>query len=283
MKVKTGLRRDTTDKFYTKPSTVNICLQAIREHNLIGHNDLVIEPSAGNGAFMDGIRSITAKCVFYDLIPEHSDVIQQDYLEYTPPHENSDYHYSKIHIIGNPPFGRQSSKAIQFIRKSAEFSNSISFILPKSFQKESMQKYFPLNFHLVKQIELSNDSFYVGNTIHNVPTVFQIWVKQDFPRTVKPRPKPSNHYCFVKKDENPTIAIRRVGVYAGKVFLSTVDKSSQSHYFIYLDESLPIEEIVEKFNQVVFHSSTYTVGPKSISKSEMIEQYNCILSSYSLP
>ena len=280
MKVKTGLRRDTTDKFYTNPSTVNTCLQTIRENNLIGHNDLVIEPSAGNGAFIDGIRSITAKCVFYDLIPEHNDVIQQDYLEYTPPHEN---HYSKIHIIGNPPFGRQSSKAIQFIRKSAEFSNSISFILPKSFQKESMQKYFPLNFHLVKQIELSNDSFYVGNTIHNVPTVFQIWVKQDFPRTVKPRPKPLNHYCFVKKEETPTIAVRRVGVYAGKVFLSTVDKSIQSHYFIHLDESLPIEEIVEKFNQVVFHGSTYTVGPKSISKSEMIEQYNCILSSYSLP
>ena len=53
--------------------------------------------------------------------------------------------FKKIHIIGNPPFGRQSSLAIKFIKKSAEFCDSISFILPKSFKKDSLKKHFPLN------------------------------------------------------------------------------------------------------------------------------------------
>ena len=39
--------------------------------------------------------------------------------------------FNKIHIIGNPPFGRQSSLAIKFIKKSVEYCDSISFILPK--------------------------------------------------------------------------------------------------------------------------------------------------------
>ena len=46
----------------------------------------------------------------------------------------------KIHVIGNPPFGRQSSLAIKFIKKSCSFSDTISFILPKSFKKDSMKK-----------------------------------------------------------------------------------------------------------------------------------------------
>ena len=64
--------------------------------------------------------------------PENSEIMKQDYL-------NFDYNtmikkkFNKIHVIGNPPFGRQSSLAIKFIKKSLEYCDSISFILPKSF------------------------------------------------------------------------------------------------------------------------------------------------------
>ncbi len=77
-------------------------------------------------------------------MPEHDEIIKQNYLElnYTKMRED----FNKIHIIGNPPFGRQSSLAIKFIKKCCEFSNSISFILPKSFKKESMRKSFHNEF-----------------------------------------------------------------------------------------------------------------------------------------
>ena len=64
--------------------------------------------------------------------PENDEIIKQDYLEFDFNLQNS---YKRIHIVGNPPFGRQSSLAIKFIKKSCEYCDSISFILPKSFKK----------------------------------------------------------------------------------------------------------------------------------------------------
>ena len=75
----------------------------------------------------------------------------QDFLKYFP-HSNT---FNKIHVIGNPPFGRQSSLAIKFIRHSAKFCNTISFILPKSFKKDSMRNKVPLDFHLIHEKEKS--------------------------------------------------------------------------------------------------------------------------------
>ena len=125
-----GLKRNTIDKYYTKDNIVNLCLNYIKEYIKINQNDLIIEPSAGNGAFISGIKLITNNFEFYDLEPNNDEIIKQDYLLY-----NYEGNYNKIHIIGNPPFGRQSSLAIKFIKKSCKFCDSISFILPKSFKK----------------------------------------------------------------------------------------------------------------------------------------------------
>ena len=54
----TGLKRKTTDKYYTSESTVNKCIDLIKGNITIQENDLCIEPSAGNGAFINGIKSL---------------------------------------------------------------------------------------------------------------------------------------------------------------------------------------------------------------------------------
>ena len=54
----TGLKRKTIDKYYTSPSIVNECIKLIKENINIQENDLCIEPSAGNGAFINGIKSL---------------------------------------------------------------------------------------------------------------------------------------------------------------------------------------------------------------------------------
>ena len=94
------------------------------------------------------------------------DFLKLDYLKFSN---------KNVHIVGNPPFGRQSSLAIKFIRYSALFSKSISFILPKSFKKDSLQNKVPLNFHLLCQVDLPKNSFLVNEKEHDVPCVFQIW------------------------------------------------------------------------------------------------------------
>ncbi len=131
-----GLHRNTVDKYYTNSDTVKLCLEFVSNNIRIQPNDLIIEPSAGNGAFICGIKKLTSNYVFYDILPEHDDIEQQDYLLLTHSKINVLHeHHSeiKIHVIGNPPFGRQSSIANKFIKKSCEFCDTISFILPRSF------------------------------------------------------------------------------------------------------------------------------------------------------
>ena len=44
-----GLNRNTIDKYYTNKYVVDNCINNINNHIIINNNDLIIEPSAGNG------------------------------------------------------------------------------------------------------------------------------------------------------------------------------------------------------------------------------------------
>lgn len=178
----TGLCRNTIDKFYTKSHIVEQCIKLIKEYITITNDDLIIEPSAGNGSFIENIKKLSINYKFYDLEPEHNEITKQNFLEF-------DYkkiikqNFTNIHIIGNQPFGRQASLAIKFIKKCCLFSNSISFILPKSFKKNSMKKYFGKHYHLIYQIDLLENSFLVNGLERNVPCIFQIWKYKEEQRT----------------------------------------------------------------------------------------------------
>ena len=268
-----GLNRNTIDKYYTKDIVVELCLNLVKKYIEIKTDDLIIEPSAGNGSFITGIKSLTNNFRFYDLEPDNTEIIKQDYLLY-------DYGiiknaFSKIHIIGNPPFGRQSSLAIKFIKKSCEFCDSVSFILPKSFKKDSLKKTFPLNFHLIFEIDLPDKSFLVDGVEHNVPCIFQIWGKKTTNRVVNEKLEPVN-FMFVEKTENPDISFRRVGVNAGTIDKKIDEKSIQSHYFIKFTNGKSITDNIQNLS-IITYDFNNTVGPRSISKQELIKEFNKVL------
>lgn len=277
---KTGLKRDTIDKFYTSIAAVKECLQQISEYLQIDPiNDLIIEPSAGNGSFIQEITQLCQNTLFYDIEPEHTGILKQNYLllnskAITTP--------GKIHVIGNPPFGRQSTLAIQFIKKSAEFADSISFILPKSFKKDSMQNHFPKQFHLIYQMDLDANSFLQDGNPVDVPCVFQIWQKQQEERAqISKLEADPTIFQFVKQDENPDISFRRVGVNAGAITVATSEnqwlqeKSVQSHYFIKFASTNDKNksELIKKISKIKYEEDN-TVGPKSIGKQEIIREFN---------
>jgi hypothetical protein len=276
-----GLKRNTIDKYYTKQNVVNNCIDLIKTHLTITKDDFIIEPSAGNGAFIPSIKQLTNHFKFYDLEPEHNDIIQQNFLDFDYTQFKKDY--NKIHIIGNPPFGRQSSSAIKFIKKCCEFASSISFILPKSFKKDSMKKRFTKHFHLIHEIDLLDNSFLVNGNESDVPCVFQIWeYNQTTPRAIITKLEPID-FEFVKKTDTPDISFRRVGVNAGTIMTDIEDKSEQSHYFIKFtnknetnNEDNELDETIEKLKNIKFNFNN-TVGPKSISKQELILEFNKLL------
>jgi hypothetical protein len=65
-----------------------------------------------------------------------------------------------------------------------------------------------------------------------------------------------------------------VGVYAGKIFTEIEDKSIQSHYFIKLEQNN--DDFMKKYNTIEWKHDN-TVGPKSISKQELIKELNKII------
>lgn len=270
----TGKNRNIIDKFYTKPEIAKYCIQEFQKYITIEEEDFVIEPSAGNGSFLENLYSLNiSKNIYgFDIEPEHEKIIKQDFLtfDYTKFPKNN-----KIYILGNPPFGRQSSLAKKFIKFSCNFVDAIGFILPKSFKKESLQSIFPLHFHLMSSIDLPENSFLLNNKEYDVPCIFQIWMKQSLEREIVSVEKP-DFFEYVKKSEVPDLSFRRVGVYAGKIDKDWISKSEESHYFLKLNPSIDIDTFIDTYCKTVKFESDNTAGPKSISKKELNKELSKI-------
>lgn len=276
MKQETGLsRKNTKDQFYTKESVSKECVDILLSTLPEIINDFWIEPSAGNGSFIKATDRRVNSLLCMDIEPKNENIQKQDYLEWwVPGNEKQDYV-----VFGNPPFGRQSSLAKKFISKSCQFAKVIAFILPKSFTKPSMFSAFDKKFHLVKTVFLEKNSFLVNGILHDVPSVFQIWLKKDTNRESQIKITPL-HFKYVKNSECCDIAFRRVGSNAGKCYKIKEVKSS-SHYFIKFDAYIKnnLDSIIEKINETDFPSNT--TGPRSLSKTEINDVINTITSSYS--
>jgi hypothetical protein len=251
------------DKFYTKLQIADSCVAVFKKNVNPKKNDLIIEPSAGNGSFLKSLNKMNGKKHYLDIAPENPQILKQDFFKYTAPKING-----KVHVIGNPPFGKQSSIAIKFIKHAAGFADSISFILPKSFKKESLKSKIPLNFHLTHENELPKSSFFFEGKLFNVPCVFQIWKKSTKNRKKIQRLEPEN-FIFVKQNQNPHLAFCRVGNKAGRFSLNWKDKSVQTHYFIKFKTLKILKKFLALEKTFVFPSNN-TVGAKSISKQELI-------------
>lgn len=256
---KSNGQKDILDKFYTNADIAKQCINFIDNFSTY---DCIIEPSAGNGSFSSQINN----CKAYDLAPEAENIIQADWLNLDKTIFNS---YNNILVIGNPPFGQQNNLAIEFFNESAKFANTIAFILPLSFKKESVQMRLNNLFHLRKEYILNTNSFTLNGIAYNVPCVFQIWDKTNEARQIKTNMVKNCPFIFTNK-ANADFRIQRVGGNAGKASLD-LNRSEQSNYFVkMIDNSITVEDMIIKINNTIFPSINYTVGPKSLSKSELL-------------
>jgi len=253
------------DKYYTNKNIINICCKIFKKNIKVHKKDLIIEPSAGNGAFIPCIKKYNN--ILLDIRPENKLIIKKDFLNYN--YKKIKKKYNNIHAIGNPPFGKKSSLVIKFIKKCSEFCDSFSFILPRSFNKYFLQKSIPLNFHLIKSYNLPNDSF----GFPEIRCVFQIWKKKKYNRKkIVKKIFPNKNYRFVSKMDNPDIAIRRVGSKSGYIYYNNLnEKNKNTHYFIKI---LNKYKIIKKIN---FNKEKYnTLAAYSISKMDIIKKLNKI-------
>jgi hypothetical protein len=271
-------RINTKDQYYTKSSVASKCVSQILELYPESSAYLWVEPSAGNGAFLNQAPT-TASKIGIDIEPKMTGIQQCDFLEWTPPHNQT----CKKIFFGNPPFGRQGSLAKAFIKHSAKYADIIAFILPRSFVKPSMSRAFPLDFHPVSSVELERNAFQVNGDEYDVPCVFQIWEKRATNR-VLPEPAKERGFIYVKINEPFDIAFTRAGGRAGVCYKAgSKEFNVQCFYFIRLDRNKEtdtdtVEKIINRVNSHKFPDNT--VGPRSLSKSEANEVLNRIIDEY---
>ena len=85
-------------------------------------------------------------------------------------------------------------------------------------------------------------------------------------------------FKYTKATEPFDIAVRRVGAHAGRSYKNDgTAYSIQSHYFLKFEPPVDITKIMQEINSHTF--PTNTVGPRSLSKSEINTVINDIIES----
>ena len=173
------------DAFFTNPIIAKALLETFqkvcKKENIELSNKIFIEPSAGNGSFLNILPEKSR--IGIDTNPGNKEIQEANFLKWSPPDNNSEYVF-----IGNPPFGHRGAIALAFIRRAFLFSNVVAFILPASFYsngKGTNMKRVMYNADnhtkatLIHNESLDKDSFYYPDSKKKkeVNAVFQIWIK----------------------------------------------------------------------------------------------------------
>lgn len=253
------------DQFYTNTEYAKSFFDTIKKTIDLDSAEILLEPSAGSGSFFELMDK--SKRIGIDIDPKHGGILHCDFFDWVPPHNK------KIITIGNPPFGKNSSLAVKFFNRAAEFSDCIAFILPRTFKKESIQNRLDLNFHLVYEEVVPRNSFLFDGRKYDVWCTAQIWKKS---QTKREKTKifnfkmVSDWFEIVEKN-SADFCIQRVGAKAGLIRTENIaNYSDQSHFFIKQKH----EFVLDLFKKINFEKVKYnTVGNPSISPSELVKEW----------
>lgn len=275
------VRDEGFDKFYTLPLYSKKCIDKVFEIYNISDWDLIVEPSAGNGSFLNQIPSDNK--IGIDICPEQPNIIEQDFLTYYPP-----INKTNILVIGNPPFGRVSSMAIKFFNHSAKWANVIAFIIPRTFRKISVQNKLNDLFHLVYDEELPNNPCCFSPAM-SVKCCFQIWEKKTSKREIINLPKSHNHWEFLafgplddKHQPTPPndadFAMRAYGGKIGEIKLNNLDELRPKSWH-WIKSKINKKELISRFNQLDYSNSLNTARQNSMGRGELVSLYTEFINS----
>lgn len=250
------------DKFYTHPDVAAKCLRVFEKVSGLTLNDAscIVEPSAGNGSFLNHLPSHT---IGLDISPEHPAVKRQNFFTYK--------RKRPAIVLGNPPFGKNAHLAVRFFNHAAGFAEWIGFIVPRSFEKTSVQNRLDPNFHLRHSLPLDTQSFLFQNSPYCVPCVFQIWEKTTTPRSKVLTPLDHCDFVFTTPDK-AHFAVQRIGVRAGTIKDEPHTRSITSHHFI--KAHIEPKTLWKRFQTLPWDNVKHnTAGNPSISKRETVFLY----------
>lgn len=251
------------DKFYTSPEVAKECILLVPN---IEQYDLIIEPSAGDGAFSHQLN-----CIAYDIAPEADDIIQKDWFTVEP------IKNKKILVIGNPPFGNRSSLAKSFIKHSQKIgAETIAFILPDTFSKIYNQSFslFPKEWKLICEYKLKGEKSYFKtlNGNYKVPCSFYIWTKQEVSCNLrKEKLSITEDFDFLPRGSKE--ADFTINGNSGKIKrINEVTNPKAEHYI--KAKKCPKEELIKIFSTINYDfKSSVNGGNAWIGQQEILKAY----------
>lgn len=275
------VRKEKLDKFYTIPSYSKHCIDKVGELYDIEQWDLIVEPSAGNGSFLNQIPSVNK--IGIDILPDHNTIIKQDFFSYNPPDNKK-----KILVIGNPPFGRVCSIAIKFFNHSAQWASVIAFIIPKTFRRISVQNRLNDNFHLIYDEDVPDKPCSFTPPMM-VKCCYQIWEKKTIKRKSINLPTTHTDFLFlsfgsIDKNGQPTppngadFAIRAYGGNIGEIKIKNLNLLRPKSWH-WIKSNIDKNNLINTFKQLDYSNSQNTARQNSLGKGELINLYTNFINS----
>jgi hypothetical protein len=245
-------------KYYTTAARIAKCIVTIREKLNINEDDVIIEPSAGDGRWVPYLKTLCKNVEAYDIKPDVPEVKKMDFLDYVAPTDK------KIHVIGNPPFHGVEEK---FIKKCVEFADTISFILPaKYMRRDNLNLYYnadgtehktiyhlPLEFHPIYTEYMEKEKF--NGTPNLQPVAFIIWEKRSDPRPTISMPKGEFYeYIEYSKRSSANAKIQLKDGYCwsyDKTQERAYNDNMDRHYYLKINTSLiSVKAFAEEYNKL---------------------------------
>ena len=277
------------DQFFTKPEISMRCvkdvLSLLGDENIPIKQLLFIEPSAGNGCFLDNLNEQGLKFQAYDIEPRRDSITNRDFLTQEIAINKPK---AKTIIIGNPPFGKAGKMAFNFIIQGFYYSDFVCFILPNNFQKYSMQRLLPDDVRIIYQKELPRYSFYTDECQDvDIGCVFQVLTRRKTKRRdkrIKTKP-PIEHSDFILYQYNNTkgalkyfecdfdIAIFNQGYGKYPDFKTNADECDKKKQWLLVKcKNVTVLNRVKKMDFAKLANRNTTV--KGFRKADFVGEYN---------
>jgi len=273
-------KRNALDQYYLTPEMFPLILEVMIVR-CIPETRYFIDTAGGKGEMIALlIRKFGRNRAFaYDIDPKGPFILSENFLEHDLLCPES-----TVTTVCFPPFGTNNNLAIAFFNKCARVSKFIVTILPMSVKKQYFQNRLDPYFHIIHESDLPHNSFILNGKSHHVNCCFQIWEKLEYKRKIYKRVyNPiSPHFKFVKRTQNPDVAIMYTGCKTGKVLsCDEAARYNKTYYIKIIDDILKKDNNIYKLNFDKIANNT--VGQRCVSKPEIIYGVNKLVIKLTLP
>ncbi len=171
-------------------------------------------------------------------------------------------------VIGNPPYGKNSSLAVKFLNKASELSDNVHMVLPRTFRKPSIINRLNPKLHLVSDVDVDDSAFR-----DSIVACVQKWEVREEEREKIQTYTTHKDFTFCKKKEADICLGRVGGGTSGKIFDEWQNRSENSHYFLKVSSPQVIENL-RSLSKEFRSAALQTVGCPSLSKDDCVKVYS---------